>query len=79
VTCPTYSFDYYVVAPDAVDQDCRLVNNKAEQVKQELWVSIPHTILFNMSHSLHILKIMYGYIVYVCMISLDARVDMRAR
>jgi hypothetical protein len=30
-----------------------------------------------MSHSLHILEIMYGYIVFVCRISLDARLDTR--
>jgi hypothetical protein len=37
---PTYSFDHYVVAPDAVDQDGQEFNNKAERVKQELWVSL---------------------------------------
>jgi hypothetical protein len=30
-----------------------------------------------MSHSLHIFEIMYGYIVFVCMISPDARLDTR--
>jgi hypothetical protein len=30
-----------------------------------------------MSHSLHILKIMYRYIVFVCKISSDARLDTR--
>jgi hypothetical protein len=30
-----------------------------------------------MSHSLHILEIMYGYIVFVCRISIDARLDTR--
>jgi hypothetical protein len=30
-----------------------------------------------MSHSLHILEIMYGYIVFVYMISSDARLDTR--
>jgi hypothetical protein len=53
-----YTFDHYIVAPNAVDQDGREFNNKVEQVKQELWVSLPLTILFNMSHSLHILEIM---------------------
>jgi hypothetical protein len=72
-----YSFDHYVIAPDAVDLDGRQFNNKAEQAKQEMWVSLPHTILFNMSHSLHILEIMFGYIVFVCRISSDARSDMR--
>ena len=46
-------------------------------MKQELWVSLPHAILFNMSHSLQILEIMYGYIIFVCMISFDARLDTR--
>jgi hypothetical protein len=60
VTDTTYSFDHYTVAPNAVDWDNREFNNKAAQVKQELWASLPRTILFNMSHSLHILKIMYS-------------------
>jgi hypothetical protein len=30
-----------------------------------------------MSYSLQILEIMYGYIIFVCMISSDARLDMR--
>jgi hypothetical protein len=37
---PTYTFDRYTVAPVAVDQDGREFNNKAERVKQELWVSL---------------------------------------
>jgi hypothetical protein len=37
---PAYSFDHYVVAPDVVDRDGREFNNKAERVKQELWVSL---------------------------------------
>jgi hypothetical protein len=40
VTGPAYTFDHYVVAPDAVDWDSREFNNKAERVKQELWVSL---------------------------------------
>jgi hypothetical protein len=78
VTGPTYSFDHYAVAPNVVVWDGKKFNNKAEQVKQELWVSLPHTIFFNTSHSLHILEIMYGLIVFVCRISLDTRLDMRA-
>jgi hypothetical protein len=35
-----YTFDHYAVAPDVVDWDVREFNNKAEQVKQELWVSL---------------------------------------
>jgi hypothetical protein len=66
---PAYSFDHYVIAPDAVDRDDREFNNKAERAKQEFLLSLPHTILFNTSHSLHILKIMYGYIIFVCRIS----------
>jgi len=65
VTSPAYTFDHYAVAPDAVDRDGRQFNNKAERVKQELWVSLHRTILFNKSHLLHILEIMYGYIVFV--------------
>jgi hypothetical protein len=41
VTGPAYTFDHYAVTPDAVDWDDREFNNKAEQVKQELWVSLP--------------------------------------
>jgi hypothetical protein len=77
VTDPAYTFDHYVVAPDAVDRDGKEFNNKTERVKQELWVSLPRTILFSMSHSLHILQIMYGYIVFVYRISSDARLDTR--
>jgi hypothetical protein len=40
VTGPAYTFDHYVVAPDAVDRDDREFNNKAKLVKQELWVSL---------------------------------------
>jgi hypothetical protein len=35
-----YTFGHYVVASDAVDRDDRKFNNKAERVKQELWVSL---------------------------------------
>jgi hypothetical protein len=77
MTGPTYSFDHYSVVPNAVDRDGRQFNNKAERVKQELWLSLPHTILFNMLHSLHIIEIMYVYIVFICRISLDARMDTR--
>ena len=77
VTSPAYTFGHYAVAPDAVDRDGRQFNNKAERVKQELWVSLPRTILFNKSHLLHILEIMYGYIVFVCRISSDAMLDTR--
>ena len=77
VTGPAYSFDNYAVAPDAADRDRRVFNNKVDHVKQELWVSLPHTTLLNTSHSLDILEIMNGYIVFVCRISLDARTDMR--
>jgi hypothetical protein len=40
VTDPAYTFNHYIVAPDAVDQDSREFNNKAERVKQKLWVSL---------------------------------------
>jgi hypothetical protein len=40
VTGPAYTFDHYSVALDAVDWDGRKFNNKAERVKQELWVSL---------------------------------------
>jgi hypothetical protein len=69
---PVYTFDHYVFAPDAVDRDDMEFNNKAEQVKQELWVSPTCTILFNTSHLLHILEIMYEYMIF-----LDARLDTR--
>ena len=37
---PAYTFDHNVVVADAVDRDGREFNNKAERVKQELWVSL---------------------------------------
>jgi hypothetical protein len=37
---PAYTFDHYAVALDEVDRDGRESNNKAERVKQELWVSL---------------------------------------
>jgi hypothetical protein len=40
VTGTTYTFDHYVVALDVVDRDEREFNNKAERVKQDLWVSL---------------------------------------
>jgi hypothetical protein len=40
VTGLTYTFDHKVIAPDAVDRDGREFNNKAERVKQELWISL---------------------------------------
>jgi hypothetical protein len=40
VTGLAYTFDHYAVAPDAVDRDDQEFNNKAERVKQELWVSL---------------------------------------
>jgi hypothetical protein len=40
VTSLAYTFDHYAVAPDAVDRDDWEFNNKAERVKQELWVSL---------------------------------------
>jgi hypothetical protein len=77
VTGLAYLFDYYAVTHDAVDRERMIFNNKVEWVKQELWVSIHCTVLFNASHSLHILEIMYGYIMFVCRISSNARLDMR--
>ena len=55
VTGSAYSFDHYAAAPDATDRARRVFNNKAEQVKQELWVSPPRTTLLNTSYSLDIL------------------------
>jgi hypothetical protein len=40
VTGLAYTFDHYAVALDAVDRYDREFNNKAERVKQELWVSL---------------------------------------
>jgi hypothetical protein len=37
---PAYTFDHYAVTPNAVDRDDREFNNKAERVKQELWVNL---------------------------------------
>jgi hypothetical protein len=71
VTGLAYSFDHYATAPDAEDRANRRYNNKAEQLKQELWVSLPRTTLLNTSYSLDILEIMNGYIMFVCRISLD--------
>jgi hypothetical protein len=45
LTRPVYTLDNYAVALDAVDRDDREFNNKAKRVNQELWVSLPHTIL----------------------------------
>ena len=42
-----YSFDHYATAPDAANRARRVFNNKAERVKQELWVSPPRTTLLN--------------------------------
>ena len=47
VTGPAYLFDHYAAAPDAVDRAHRIFNNKAERVKQELWVSLSRTTLLN--------------------------------
>jgi hypothetical protein len=69
VTGLAYLFDHYAVAPNVEDRADKVFNNKAEQVKQELWVSLSHTILLNTSHSLHILEIKNRYIVFVCKIS----------
>ena len=55
---PAYSFDHYAAAPDAEDRAGRVFNNKAEQVRQELWVSLPRTILLNTSYSLDIIEVM---------------------
>jgi hypothetical protein len=40
VTGLAYTFHHYVISPGAVDRDGREFNNKAERVKQELWVSL---------------------------------------
>jgi hypothetical protein len=77
VTGLAYTFDHYAITPYAIDRDDKEFNNKVEWVKQELLVSLPRTILFNKLHSLHILEIMYGYIIFVCGISSDARLDTR--
>jgi hypothetical protein len=37
---PAYTFDHYAITPNEVDRDGREFNNKAERVKQELWVSL---------------------------------------
>jgi hypothetical protein len=73
VTGPVYTFDHYVIAPDAVDQDDREFNNKAEQVKQELWVSLP---ILNMSHLLHIRLCMQDF--FRCEAGCETRADVVA-
>jgi hypothetical protein len=40
VISPAYTFDHYVVAPDAIDRDDSEFNNKAERANQVLWVSL---------------------------------------
>ena len=47
VTGPAYSFDHYAATPDAANRARWVFNNKAERVKQELWVSLPRTKLLN--------------------------------
>ena len=72
-----YVFDHYAVADDARDLVGRQFPNKAERMKAELWVRLPHTTLLNTSHSLDILEILNGYITSICRISLDDRQDLR--
>jgi hypothetical protein len=79
-----YSLDHYAIALNVVDRDDRQFNNKAEQVKQELWVSIPRTMLFNTPHSLHILENnvwihhLYMQDFFKCEAKYEARVDVVA-
>lgn len=40
VTELAYSFDHYAAAPDVEDRVGTVFNNKEEQVKQKLWISI---------------------------------------
>jgi hypothetical protein len=40
VTGSAYTFGHYAITPNAVDRDGREFKNKAERVKQELWVSL---------------------------------------
>jgi hypothetical protein len=40
VTGPADTFGHYTIAHNAVDRDGQEFNNKAERVKQELWVSL---------------------------------------
>jgi hypothetical protein len=53
-TEPAYTFDHYTVAPDTEDLRGREFRNKAERVREELWVSLCHTTFLNTSHSLNI-------------------------
>jgi len=76
---PAYTWDHYVAALDAVDQDGRVFPSKAERVKGELWVSIPRTTLLNTSHSPDILEVMTVYIASICRTSIDARRGTRPR
>lgn len=72
---PAYSFDHNAAASDRAG---RVFNNHAEWVKQELWINLHRSILFNTSHSLHIFEIINGYTMFVCNIYSDARMYMRA-
>jgi hypothetical protein len=44
VVGPAYTFDQYATAPNTEDWDGRVFNNKAERVKQELWVSAKYIV-----------------------------------
>jgi hypothetical protein len=72
---PAYTFEHYVSAPDTQDQDGTKFDNKVKRVMKELWVSLPHTILLNTSHSYHILEIMTTYIMSICRISSNVTRD----
>jgi hypothetical protein len=39
-----YTFDKYAATPDTEERDGRVFNNKAERVKQELWVSAKYIV-----------------------------------
>jgi hypothetical protein len=72
-TEPAYTFDHYAITDDARDLVGKQFPNKAEWVKAELWVSLPHTTLLNTSHSLDILEILNGYIASICQARFEDR------
>jgi hypothetical protein len=76
-TEPAYSFDHYTSTADMPDRNDKVFNNKAERVKQELWVRLSPNTLLNTSDSIDNFEILNGYISCVCRISLGACQDWR--
>ena len=60
------TWEHYIHAPDALDMDSRIFNNKAQRVVEELWVSLRRTRFLNTLYSLIIIIIMTRYVSCVC-------------